>query len=295
MIVILGAQGFVGLNLCLFLKEIDEEYIGIDVKEVKLIENCIITRSPLKLLENIIKSKNVFAVINCAGSPGVSFSINNPVKDFDLNVRLVEQIGVLLKNFSQNTLLVNLSSAAVYGQPKKLPISENSLLNPISPYGFHKKISEDLLIQFNYLWNINYLNLRLFSVYGPFLRKQLFWDVYQKALKKTPITLFGNGNETRDFIFIKDVCNAIVKLIRNKDSFNKTFNIASGQETTINEAVLLFLKNFKTSNFSFNGLIKEGDPLFWKADISLVSNYINFSKTNLKDGLIQTANWQKNE
>ena len=109
-------------------------------------------------------------------------SFKDPLFDFNLNVFNVFKILEAIKLFNDKCKFVNLSSAAVYGNPDILPIIETSTILPISPYGFHKSISETIVKEYYSVYKIQSISLRVFSVYGEYLKKQLFWDLYNKIL-----------------------------------------------------------------------------------------------------------------
>ena len=148
-----------------------------------------------------------------------------------------------IRKNSPASKFINLSSAAVYGNPKVIPIMEDTPLNPISPYGFHKEFAERICNEFSQLFGIKCLSLRIFSVYGPGLKKQILWDINKKIQesKESRIELFGSGEESRDFIYVDDLVNAI-QLIANKGDFKgEVYNVANGQEITIKEVATLFV------------------------------------------------------
>lgn len=294
MVLIIGGQGFIGINLSDYLKSINQRYISVDIKRLNNDSSLIVSKNPLIDINEILQNNTIDAVINCAGSAGVPMSIENPKLDFDLNVTLVNNLLILISKLKKKPIFVQLSSAAVYGNPDHLPINENDNLKPISPYGIHKRCAENLILDYNKLHKINFIIYRVFSCYGPGLKKQLFFDLYKRAINKpSEIKLFGTGNETRDFIFIEDLVQIISELIKNSNAFNRIINLSSGVETKISEVSELFLKNFGRPNIVFSSAKKKGDPENWRADISLLNSIIEFKFTDLETGLNKTANWLK--
>jgi dTDP-glucose 4,6-dehydratase/UDP-glucose 4-epimerase len=187
-----------------------------------------------------------------------------------------------------------LSSAAVYGNPEILPVVESVDLKPLSPYGWHKLYAEQVCKEYFYMYNLQTVNLRLFSVYGENLRKQLFWDIFQKSLRSTNIELFGTGMETRDFIYISDLLEAISCVLRFGLFNGESVNIASGVETTIQHAATVFCKALNNKlTLNFNKIVKPGDPLNWKADISLVKSFGFEAQVSVEDGMNNIATWLK--
>jgi len=187
---------------------------------------------------------------------------------------------------------INISSAAVYGNPQYLPIDENHPVSPLSPYGWHKYYSELICKEFYEIFDLKTLNIRVFSAYGPGLRKQLFWDLYHKSLISDTIELFGTGNESRDFIFIDDLLFAIDRLIASANFQGQVINVASGIETTVREAVETFLSllGFQ-GKLIFTGKEKIGDPVRWHANIDKLRNMGFTHHTTLETGLKKYISW----
>jgi dTDP-glucose 4,6-dehydratase/UDP-glucose 4-epimerase len=185
-----------------------------------------------------------------------------------------------------------LSSAAVYGNPVILPINEDAIVSPLSPYGFHKLQSEQICNEFFRFFNIATCSLRIFSAYGEGLNKQLFWDLYKKTLDPTIIKLYGTGKESRDFIYILDLIRAI-ELVAIKGSFNGgVINIANGEEVFIEYCVEKFYSNFDTQvDYQFSGQERQGDPNNWIADISILKSLGYKSEYNLEKGLQNYYKW----
>ena len=211
-------------------------------------------------------------VINASGSGSVQGSIVNPQNDWNKNVLIVQNIGEALLSFSTKTTLLNFSSAAVYGNPSSLPIPEDSDCSPLSPYGKHKLEAEIWLNKQRSEHGLNSISLRPFSVYGPGQDKLLIADLFKRIVvnKERHVVLFGNGKESRDFIFIHDLCLAVDLIIKNHHSLKGPINIASGQEVRIETVAKVFSILFNV-DITFNGETRVGDPNNWHADISLIA------------------------
>ncbi len=293
-ILIIGSKGFIGSHCVNFFKN-----KGYHVHEAGISENDHTNYTQLNKnntsFDDLFKNQQYHLCINASGSAHVGFSFEKPDIDFELNVLNVHKILVSIRTFQPKCKFINFSSAAVYGNPEKLPITEESHKNPLSPYGFHKLQSEYLLKEYHRFFGLSTCSLRVFSAYGPGLQKQLFWDLFQKVLQNpSNIEVYGTGAESRDFIYIDDLINGI-DLVFNKGKFDgEAFNISSGTETTIKDVVTLFYKHLNPNlNFSFNNKQKQGDPNNWKADISALKKLGFTASVSLNDGLLKTTNWLK--
>lgn len=295
-ILIIGSKGFIGSHCVDYFQSKGFEVFQADVNESKESNFYKIERqnSDFSLP---FKEHQFDVCINASGSAHVGFSFENPSKDFELNVVNVQKILVAIRDYNSNCKFINFSSAAVYGNPQFLPIRENSTCKPLSPYGFHKLQSELLLTEYHKFFGLNTCSLRVFSAYGPRLKKQLFWDLYQKAIQEETVSLFGTGNETRDFIFIEDLIQILDLVIQNSPFQGSIYNVASQVETTIAEAAQIFLNEFSTEkHLVFNGEVKVGDPNNWFADIENLKKYGFIARFDLQLGLKKYAEWlKKNE
>jgi dTDP-glucose 4,6-dehydratase/UDP-glucose 4-epimerase len=140
------------------------------------------------------------------------------------------------------------------------------------------------------------VSLRIFSAYGTGLRKQLFWDLYQKMLKsKGTIELFGTGKETRDFIYVEDITQAIDCIINNAGFDGGVINVASGIEVKIEEVAHTFVRHMnKDLAIKFMGNGKKGDPLNWRADIGKLQTLGFNARVDMNEGIKKLAEWLKN-
>jgi UDP-glucose 4-epimerase len=293
-ILILGSQGFIGTHLCNNFLLQNYNVVGVDVIETPAnISYTYIKVSRLSSQWDTIFAKHKFDIcINAAGSGNVAYSVENPLIDFEANTLDVIKILDAIRLYNPICKYIHISSAAVYGNPEKLPIAENDLLQPISPYGFHKQMSEIVCKEYASLYNIPIAILRPFSIYGKGLRKQLIWDLCHKMNTTDVVELFGTGNESRDFIHISDFVQA-VNCIINKSDFNcSIYNLASGKEITINEVASIFEKHYQ-KKISFNGKTKPGDPVNWRANIDALKVIGFIPQQIFEDAIVDFINWFK--
>ena len=134
--------------------------------------------------------------------------------------------------------------------------------------------------------------MRVFSAYGPDLKKQLFWDLYQKTRKGKVIELLGTGSESRDYIFIEDLVRASEIIAINAKLQGEVINVATGIETTIREAAEIFIEALGwDGEISFSGSNRKGDPENWCADLSKIKEMGYSSKFSLDAGLKIYCRW----
>ena len=290
-ILIIGSKGFIGSHCVDYFTTKGLEVFQADVNESTESNYYKIERQNSDF--SLPFQEHQFDVcINASGSAHVGFSFENPSKDFELNVVNVQKLVVAIRDYNPHCKLINFSSAAVYGNPQILPIIENSPSKPLSPYGFHKLQSELLLTEYHKFFGLNTCSLRVFSAYGPRLKKQLFWDLYQKALQGEEISLFGTGNETRDFIYIDDLMQIMDLVIQHSPFQGSIYNVASQVETTIAEATFFFLNEFSPKKkVVFTGEVKVGDPNNWLADMENLKKYGFKPQYNLSLGLKKYVEW----
>jgi UDP-glucose 4-epimerase len=227
-------------------------------------------------------------LINCIGSANVGFSYENPACDLESNFIMVRNI---LEYLRENNLFhikfINLSSAAVYGNPSVMPVTEKSSLYPISPYGYHKFMSEILLKEYHHCFKLNTLSLRIFSAYGNGQEKLLLWDLHRKIQHTTgSVILYGTGRESRDFIHVTDIAQQIALGINNADFKGESINVANGKEVRISEVVELYRNHYpKNFEYEFNGVVRPGDPLNWCADVSIMKSWGYMQSVHMSLGI----------
>jgi dTDP-glucose 4,6-dehydratase/UDP-glucose 4-epimerase len=293
-ILIIGAKGFIGSHLVEYFLNKGHTIISCDAKDDPANPLHIKVDKFGSDYNPIFVDHKIDACIYAGGNGSVPYSIEFPEIDFHLNTYSINRILSCIQKHQPDCRFIHISSAAVYGNPETLPIDEGAKIKPLSPYGWHKFLSENLCIKYYSLYKIPTCSLRVFSVYGERLTKQLFWDLYQKIKKSSVVTLFGNGNESRDFIYIQDLIVAMDIILTNSDFKGEAINVATGNEVTIKDAATLFCNLYDpTIQLKFTNEIKPGDPSNWKADIKKLS-VLGFSpKIKLQDGLGNYVRWLK--
>jgi dTDP-glucose 4,6-dehydratase/UDP-glucose 4-epimerase len=281
-ITILGSQGFIGSNLVNFFR-----YQGHEIQTLSK-EDLL----DINIFINAFEKSEV--VINCIGSATVGYSYTNTEEAFESNVIVVGKVLELLRqNSFQHVKFINLSSAAVYGNPQILPVNESHETKPLSPYGYHKLISELLLKEYHHCFGLKTASLRIFSAYGMGQKKLLLWDLHQKIKNSNgKICLFGTGDETRDFIHIEDIAQQILLAISNACFKGEAVNVGNGVEVKISEIADLFRMHYpKDFEYEFNGAVRLGDPLNWCADVTLMRNWGFQNRIGIEQGIDNYIKW----
>jgi UDP-glucose 4-epimerase len=295
-LIIVGSKGFIGKKVFDYFTSIGNQTYGCDVVVDYNSQQYFQVEATSSDFQEIFQSTQFDACINCAGAASVPDSFAHPSRDFHLNVQLVYSILESIRKFNPGCKFINLSSAAIYGNPSRLPVVEVDSNSPISPYGWHKLYAEQVCREFATYFNVPTAFLRIFSAYGPGLRKQLFWDVYQKLKQSSNLQLLGSGMESRDFIFVEDIARAIDTLLSHGEFKGAAYNLASGQETTIREAVSVFCNLYRPdAKVEFTSKARPGDPVNWCADISKLKGIGFQPSVKLEDGLKQYVQWLRVE
>jgi dTDP-glucose 4,6-dehydratase/UDP-glucose 4-epimerase len=297
-ILIVGSKGFIGSNCYHSFRGRSEEntVFGADVV-VDYNDPCYFQIDALNFdFKELFRTHKFDYCINCAGAASVPDSFINPARDFALNVNLVVHLLNAIREGAPSCVLIQMSSAAVYGNPVTLPVPETQDLKPLSPYGYHKKEAEELCGMYSQHFNVRSVIFRIFSAYGEGLTKQLFWDLYKKSKKGEDLVLFGTGNETRDFIHIDDIVQGVQVVMNHPDLDHAIINMGNGIEITIKEAAEKLMNALGVERkLIFNGKTREGDPLYWKADIGYFEKLGYKQKIAFDEGVLRYSKWVKDQ
>jgi len=233
-------------------------------------------------------------VIHCGGNGSVGYSLTNPLQDFYKTVQGTAELLEYLRLQESKALVIYPSSAGVYGSKEDRPIRESDSLNPISAYGYHKRMAEHLLELHSRAYGVRVAIIRFFSIYGPGLTKQLLWDASGKlmACKNSEAALFwGTGGETRDWLDSRDAAELVFKVSDSTEPYI-VLNGASGQRATVHETLQLLKSALgSAAPIAFTGVVREGDPRFYHADISRAEALGWKPTVDLVDGIQRYVDW----
>ena len=272
-----GAKGFVGGYLARELANAGHEVHGIghgaledpDKRRLglQIWINGEIDATNLNALA--IRSGLPTTVFHLAGGSSVGLSISQPYEDFFRTVVSTARLLDWLRSSAPECRLISVSSAAVYGANHEGPISENGATLPMSPYGQHKLMMEQMCRSYAVTFGIRSTVARLFSVYGPRLRKQLLWDLCSRLHGgERTLVLGGTGAEMRDWTDVRDVARFLVKLddVAQSNPF-QIINGGSGIGTTVAEIAEILARNWGSDiGIKFSGVVRAGDPFSLVAD-----------------------------
>jgi UDP-glucose 4-epimerase len=296
-----GAKGFIGRHLVKTLAKSGVSVAGIDNsawtdKEAAEcgLSYCVNGDVSFTNLEQLAhKSGTPSQIFHLAGGSSVGLSLNTPEKDFKLSVDSTSQVLEWARNNAPQSRLVLTSSAAVYGDKHSKPIKESDFTEPFSPYGYHKRMAELLFESYSRNFGLHTAIVRLFSVYGPGLRKQLLWDLCTQ-LKDKPlrVTLSGSGQEERDWIHVQDAVDYLIKSAGFATTRGFAVNGSSGIAVTVREITELVCDVLEIdTQIIFNGISRPGDPRYLVADTQFAISLGLSPKINWRPGIKEYVEW----
>lgn len=232
-------------------------------------------------------------VVNATGSGSVGEAAARPFADFTDTVAATATILEHLRGHAPGCRLVQTSSAAVYGSQPAGPIAEVVAPNPLSLYGTHKAMAEALCRSYAVHYGLSCWIVRYFSLYGPTLRKQLFWDLSWKLRNPgAEVVLAGTGAETRDFLHVDDAARLAFEVAARPAAGCHVVNGGSGVATTIAWAAALLGETLGTgATPRFSGEVRPGDPQHYQADPTLACALGFQPEWTLERGLADYVAW----
>ena len=286
--IVTGGAGFIGSNLVDRLITEDHQVIVLDNFVSGSKKNLSHhSKKNLKIIKiDISKNKDLYKyfkgvsyVFHLAGLAEIIPSIKNPRKYFINNTLGTLNVLEAAKK-ARIKKFIYAASSSCYGSPKKFPTKENEKIDTKHPYAFTKFLGEEAVINYANFFNMPNISCRFFNVYGPRLNTRgqygaVFGNFLKQTQNKKPLTIVGNGNQTRDFIHVDDLTNAFIKLIKSKLR-NKIYNLGSGKETSINKiaGIIGGKKTFipkrpREPNRSCANISKIKKDINWKPKISI--------------------------
>ncbi|WP_243291395.1 NAD-dependent epimerase/dehydratase family protein [Bacillus sp. FJAT-47783] len=300
-ILVTGAAGFIGSHLCEKLLENDEHHvIGVDhfigptpipLKNQNLASllthpRFTFSRKDLYITDLNTLLKNVDIVFHLAGIPGVRSSWGEDFDPYVVNNILVTQRFLEALKTSSVKKFIYASTSSVYGQ-KSGKVKEDALPEPLSPYGVTKLAGEHLCRLYEKSFHIPIVILRFFTVYGPRQRSDMAFHTFIKQiLTNQPITVFGDGTQSRDFTYIDDCVNGIVSVMNNDRATGQTFNLGGTERASVHEVIRIIEQlTGKKAHIEYKPKV-HGEPKHTYADSTHAHNILGYQPTvTLKEGL----------
>ncbi|MCX7921447.1 MAG: GDP-mannose 4,6-dehydratase [Clostridia bacterium] len=297
-ILITGGCGFIGSHVAdRLFKEGHEIYI-IDNLSSGSIENVKVKHRFYNFdiadeeCEKVLQCNKVDIVIHLAAQASVSTSLECPYLDTRTNILGTSNMLFLSEKYGVKKFIFA-SSAAVYGNPEETPLSEESTINPVSPYGMSKYTGEFYCRKWSEIYGLNTLCFRFSNVYGP--RQGMAGEggvisiFIQKILDNQPLTIYGDGNQTRDFIFVEDLVDALYKSLES--SYCGTLNLSTNTENNLNGLVQILEGIQPISEVIFQAA-RDGDILRSRLDNSKIRKILNWdTEYTFSEGIKKTYQW----
>ena len=292
-LVVTGGAGFIGSHLVEFLVKQNQSVTVLDNLKNGNIDNL---KSVKKEIEhhnvdilNYDGLQKILSKCDCvfhhAALTSVSDSFDRPKEYHEANVSGTENILKLAKEHGFKVIFA--SSASVYGNPKKIPIKEDTEKKPLNPYGLSKLNAEELCKKYSEL-GVSVIGLRYFNVYGPRQNRNyagVITKFIDNALNSKPLLINGDGSQVRDFVFVNDVANA--NFLAMKSKTNHAFiNIGSGIGISIKKLAEMIMKLTSLESGPIYGEPVGGDITSSQANIDLAKELLNWKpKTTLEEWL----------
>jgi len=294
-----GVCGFLGRHIARAAHNQGRTVYGVDVlapENAPPLQKYFQLSLPNSHLDSVISDLQPDLCVHCAGRASVIGSIDDPQNDFETGPALTFHLLNSLRQHAPSCRFVFLSSAAVYGNPAHLPVEETQLAAPISPYGFHKWQCELLCQEFAHVYGLRTASVRIFSAYGPGLRRQVLWDICLQVLQNQELNLRGTGNETRDFVHAHDIARAILTVAQAAPMTGEVYNVGTGFQTAIRQLAEIASTAVGVRREPvFDGRVPPGDPLRWQANIMKLSALGFAPEIGLENGVLGYAQWCKAE
>lgn len=220
-------------------------------------------------------------------------SIINPIKDLQQNTISTLNILEKLKKISPETRIIFASTAYVFTGGSETPIKEDDATHPLVPYGISKLASERYVSTYSSLFGLRTATVRMFSVYGPRLQKQIVYDFMRRlTADPTRLEILGSGTETRDMSYVGDVVRGLTLVAEAAPLVGEAYNLASGQQTTTLQIAQEIAQSIGIEPaFEFTGNDRTGDPRCWFADTSRIRALGYRPQVDFGTGIRKTLDW----
>lgn len=298
-----GGSGFIGSNIVRLLRHEGHDVVVLDnlssghrtnldpFPEVEFVVGDVRDAAMVNRL-----AQGVEVIFHLAASVGNTRSIDNPIQDSEINVIGTLRVLEAARHAGVRKVVFS-SSAGIFGELKTIPIREDHPVEPDTPYGAGKLGAEKHCLAYAKLYPLECICLRYFNVYGVNQRYDAYGNVIPKfayrMLRGEPLTIFGDGEQTRDFVNVRDVAQGNYRAGMNR-GVSGAFNIASGTRVTINRLVELMIEASGIRPTVEHGSPRAGDVRHSLADVSAANKAFGFTpEVTLEVGLKEYMDWAK--
>lgn len=300
-----GGAGFIGSHIVRALLGQDAAVRVLDNFQTGKRENLAGLRGSLEILEGDLRDparlaeavRGVEVVFHQAAFVSVPESMENPQLCFDVNVAGTAALFEAARKAGVRRVVIA-SSAAVYGDSPVLPLDEETPLRPLSPYAVSKRVNEMYAALYSASFGVEVAALRYFNVYGPRQRPDSMYAAavpifIQRLREGKPVTVFGDGGQTRDLIFVGDVVRANLLAAEHPEAAGRTFNVCTGAETRLIDLLEVLLDLFPNAAQPVFAEPRAGDIYRSVGSPARAADVLGFRpQVSLEDGLKETVAWR---
>ena len=312
-ILVTGSAGFIGYHLTQKLLELNHTVYGIDsinnyydvkiknnrTKELKKFKNFFFLKVDLKnkaKIEKYFKKIKINLIINLAAQAGVRYSITSPQKYFDNNILSFFNLIEFARKYNIKNI-VSASSSSVYGENTKIPFSEKDRVDNLTQFYAATKRSNEIIGEvYSKIYKMNFTFLRLFTVYGPWGRPDMaIVKFVTNIIKKKKIDVFNKGNHHRDFTYIDDIVDGIVKACFKKKKHNyRIYNLGSGKKIVLTKLINIIQSKLGLKAKINLKKMQKGDVKKTLSDLTRSKKELNYNpRVKIEEGIDRYIKWYR--
>jgi len=303
-ILVTGGAGFIGSHLVSKLVTLGADVTVVDSLSTGRESNLRAVRHAIELrkmdmnvdgIQPLIAQGRFSVVFHLAGNAHVTRSVEEPALDYERNVHATFHLLEALRTAAPTTKVVFSSFAVVYGEGAHVPIRESHPTAPVSPYGVGKLACEHYIRVYSELYGLRAASARLFSIYGPRLRKQIVYDLMCKLRSNSDVLpMFGDGTQVRDMSHVQNAADAMLIIAARGKLNGECYNAASGEQVTMREVAVAICREMGVDPvFQYSGQVRPGETQAWYPDYTALRDLGYETRIGLQQGLADTVAWFK--
>ncbi len=301
-VLVTGGAGFIGSHLVEELVRRGAEVTVLDDLSSGHLRNLAAVKDRVDLrtfdlqrhdIESLLAGRNFEMIFHLAGHADVSYSVQNPIQDFEKNAFATLRLIETTRHLQPQAKVLLASSAAVYGDSSGEALREEDPTWPIAPYGVSKLTAERYLDVYARSYGLRTASLRLFPVYGPRLSAHVVYDLIRKVCEN-PHELFihGDGTQVRDFTHVRDAVEAFLIVADRAPLRGEVYNVAAGEPVSIQALAEMICKTMDVApRLVYSGNVAPGVSQRWFADVSRLNSLGYRPRVSFTDGLDETVAW----